>query len=1018
MSKTNPVMLNGAGVTADGAMLKDGDEVVFPQGESERLVFRYQLVAAAAAAAKAFSPAAPPRSPLGERNNGVVAAKSPVSKKAATPENKAAATPSKSPAKKAPTPAKSPAKKAPTPAKSPAKNPAKSPAKKAPTPKSAGPTPHTRAARALVADAVENLVAAEAAEAVEAAAESPAAESPAAKSPAAKSPAVSAKKSPAARKAATPKSAGPTPHTAASRALVDAAIENLTAAEQAESAVLAASPVAATKSPAKKATTPAKSPAKKAATPAKSPAKKAPTPKSAGPTPHTRAARALVADAVENLVAAEAAEAVEAAAESPAAESPAAKSPASGPTPHTRAARDIVAAAVAAVVADEADVAMAEASPAKSPAKKRKAAVGFASPAKSPGIPKSPRPSLKAPEMRIGAVPPGSAQRRKSLRFVADADMEQVRFIPPHNGEPELCGRIAPNQHVSLEKRKRTPNKRYADAEEEADEEMPDAAVNRVGDVGHTGPIPKFTAVVAEEAAASPKSGGRKRSLPLSSPLSTGGSKRAAVSFTIGQAEVTDDVAGTPVEQKALRAGSGCAKRKGTPAPPSRAEEEEEEEEEEEALLEENVDVTVVEEGILGSGRSDAAPSSVAGTEDFASEAAGDTADDIPVFRLGDVGNTGPIPQYSPACKASPSVVAEPLSAIKSPGCIEADSENAFHSEKAFPASASENTPRSLRRSRRSSAGARSTAGSVAGATPGTAPRPAAPANTPATGAWVTSGNALLAGLEGYAEKLARTPGGHAELGAVARILVDEADDEADDEEKEIAVNVTVEEEIEGATEFVLEAEAAAAIEAAEAAAEAGAAAAAEAEGDDFDFDEAFAADAALVAEGVADVEAVAEIEAALEKTKTPEKVAAWLEANLAEVEVEMAAKSPKSAAAKSPRSKSPKSAAAESPAAKSPMNVLPRDSPALEIIRARGGVAGGRAYGGLSARVAQLHRPSASHSAASSASASGPSRASRATTSRRRRRRRRRTRRRPSPPPRWLRRRRRRWSGKRPRRR
>ena len=38
-------------------------------------------------------------------------------------------------------------------------------------------------------------------------------------------------------------------------------------------------------------------------------------------------------------------------------------------------------------------------------------------------------------------------------------------------------------------------------------------------------------------------------------------------------------------------------------------------------------------------------------------------------------------------------------------------------------------------------------------------------------------------------------------------------------------------------------------------------------------------------------------------------------------------------------------------------MNVLPRDSPALEIIRARGGVAGGRAYGGLSARVAQLHR-------------------------------------------------------------
>ena len=87
---------------------------------------------------------------------------------------------------------------------------------------------------------------------MEAAAESPAAKSPAAASPAVKSPSVSAKKSPAARKAATPKSAGPTPHTAASRALVDAAIENLTAAEQAESAVLAASPMAATKSPREK----------------------------------------------------------------------------------------------------------------------------------------------------------------------------------------------------------------------------------------------------------------------------------------------------------------------------------------------------------------------------------------------------------------------------------------------------------------------------------------------------------------------------------------------------------------------------------------------------------------------------------------------------------------------------------------------------------------------------------------------------------------------------------------------
>ena len=178
MSKTNPVMLNGAGVTADGAMLKDGDEVVFPQGESERLVFRYQLVAAAAAA-KAFSPAAPARSPLGERNNGVVAAKSPVSKKAATPEKKAAATPSKSPAKKAPTPAKSPAKKAATGAKVPRQeggNPGEVPRQEGAHAQVRGSHPAQSRARALVADAVENLVAAEAAEAVEAAADVVAAE--------------------------------------------------------------------------------------------------------------------------------------------------------------------------------------------------------------------------------------------------------------------------------------------------------------------------------------------------------------------------------------------------------------------------------------------------------------------------------------------------------------------------------------------------------------------------------------------------------------------------------------------------------------------------------------------------------------------------------------------------------------------------------------------------------------------------------------------------------------------------
>ena len=91
--------------------------------------------------------------------------------------------------------------------------------------------------------------------------------------------------------------------------------------------------------------------------------------------------------------------------------------------------------------------------------------------------------------------------------------------------------------------------------------------------------------------------------------------------------------------------------------------------------------------------------------------------------------------------------------------------------------------------------------------------------------------------------------------------------------------------------------------------------------GDAFDFCEVFPADAALDAEGVADVEAAAEIDALLENTETPEKVAAWLDANLAKMEVEMEM-------------------------AKSPGSTV-----------ARGGVAGERKYGGLSARVLLLHR-------------------------------------------------------------
>ena len=97
MSKTNPVMLNGVNVSEQGSELKHGDAVVFPQGESERLVFRYELVDAATGevlgAVKSFgspSPAkSPAKSPLGERNGEAMEAKSPAkpasAKKAACP---------------------------------------------------------------------------------------------------------------------------------------------------------------------------------------------------------------------------------------------------------------------------------------------------------------------------------------------------------------------------------------------------------------------------------------------------------------------------------------------------------------------------------------------------------------------------------------------------------------------------------------------------------------------------------------------------------------------------------------------------------------------------------------------------------------------------------------------------------------------------------------------------------------------------------------------------------------------
>ena len=244
------------------------------------------------------------------------------------------------------------------------------------------------------------------------------------------------------------------------------------------------------------------------------------------------------------------------------------------------------------------------------------------------------------------------------------------------------------------------------------------------------------------------------------------------------------------------------------------------------------VDVTVVEEGVLGSGRTDYAAGdvSVAGTDEGTDAGDDGTVDDIPVFRLGDVGNTGPIPHYSPACKASPSMVpARPLSTIKSAGKHAASA--AARCEDSPAGSA---PPSSSRRRRRSS-------GAAAKSTPGDA-RPAAPANTPATGARPLAANAANAAaldLSGYAANIAQTPGGHAKHGAVARIL---AMEEAAAEAAAVdAADVTMEEDIDGAADFVEAIEAAAAAEAAEAAADAGAAAAQELGAmntEEFDFDE------------------------------------------------------------------------------------------------------------------------------------------------------------------------------------
>jgi hypothetical protein len=157
---------------------------------------------------------------------------------------------------------------------------AKSPGKKGKSPasakKTAGLTPHTKAARNLVESAVQSLVAQEAATAATTAPKSPA-ESPAqCKSPKAKC------KSPKAAAKTPPASAGATPHTRAARDLVDAAIESLAAEEEAADVeMVAAEEEPASPAPAAASAASAASAAAAAPTSAskKSPAKKSPVAK-------------------------------------------------------------------------------------------------------------------------------------------------------------------------------------------------------------------------------------------------------------------------------------------------------------------------------------------------------------------------------------------------------------------------------------------------------------------------------------------------------------------------------------------------------------------------------------------------------------------------------------------------------------------------------------------------------------------------------------------------------------------
>ena len=75
-------------------------------------------------------------------------------------------------------------------------------------------------------------------------------------------------------------------------------------------------------------------------------------------------------------------------------------------------------------------------------------------------VPKSPgKSALKAPQNRLATRP--STIRRRSISFASEQELEAIKWIAPHNGKVELCGRIAP---IALDtnrspRQRRTPSR-------------------------------------------------------------------------------------------------------------------------------------------------------------------------------------------------------------------------------------------------------------------------------------------------------------------------------------------------------------------------------------------------------------------------------------------------------------------------------------------------------------------------------------------------------------------------------